>query len=73
MKLGYRKTRSFLLLFAGLLALGLSHIMDGYAAVFGISLVVSAALTLVYIFIHFDETINQKITKQHSVFISYKR
>ena len=61
MKLGYRKARSFVLLIAGLLALGLSHTMDGYAVVFGISLVVSSALTLVYIFLHFDEKINQKI------------
>jgi uncharacterized membrane protein HdeD (DUF308 family) len=61
MKLGYRKVRSFILLFAGLLALGLSHTMDGYAVVFGISLMVSAAMTLLYVFIHFDERINQKI------------
>ena len=61
MRLGYRKARSFILLFAGLLALGLSHTIDGYAVVFGMSLVVSAAMTLVYIFLHFDETINQKI------------
>jgi uncharacterized membrane protein HdeD (DUF308 family) len=61
MKSGYRKARSYVLLLAGLLALGLSHTMDGYSVVFGMSLVISAALTLVYIFIHFDETINQKI------------
>lgn len=56
-----RKARSYLLLFAGLLAIGLSHTMDGYAVVFGISLVVSATTTMMYIFLHFDETINQKI------------
>ncbi|MEJ2595304.1 MAG: DUF308 domain-containing protein [bacterium] len=64
MKLGFRKARSFALLFAGLLALGLSHTMDGYAVVFGIALVVSAAFTLVYVFLHFDEKINPKIVME---------
>jgi len=64
MKLGYRKGRSFILLFAGLLALGLSHTMDGYAVIFAISLIVSSALTLVYVFLHFDEKINQKIVME---------
>ncbi len=61
MKLGFRKTRAIVLLLAGLLALGLSHTMDGYAVVLGISLVVSSAFTLVYIFLHFDERINPKL------------
>ena len=60
MKVGYRKARSIILLFAGLLALGLSHTMEGYAVVFGISLLVSSALTLLYVFLHFDENINPK-------------
>jgi uncharacterized membrane protein HdeD (DUF308 family) len=64
MKLGYRKARAFILLFAGLLALGLSHTMDGYSVVFGISLLVSSAMTLVYVFLHFDETINPKVVME---------
>lgn len=64
MKLSYRKARSFILLFAGLLAIGLSHTMDGYAVVFGISLLVSSALTLLYVFLHFDENINPKIVME---------
>ena len=64
MKLGYRKARSIILLFAGLLAIGLSHTMDGYAVVLGISLVVSSALTLLYVFLHFDENINPKIVME---------
>lgn len=61
MKLGYRKVRSLVILFAGLLALALSHTMDGYAVVLGISLLVSSAFTLVYVFLHFDKNINPKI------------
>jgi uncharacterized membrane protein HdeD (DUF308 family) len=64
MNLSYRKARSFLLLFAGLLALGLSHTMDGYSVVYGISLIVSSVLTLIYIFLHFDENINPKIVME---------
>lgn len=64
MKLGYRKARYFMLLFAGLLALGLSHTMDGYSVVFGISLLVSSALTLVHVFLHFDENINSKVVME---------
>ena len=64
MKLSYRKARSFILLIAGLLAIGLSHTMDGYAVVFGISLLVSSALTLLYIFLHFDENINPKVVME---------
>lgn len=64
MKLGYRKARAFILLFAGLLAIGLSHTLDGFSVVFGISLVVSSAITLVYVFLHFDENINPKIVME---------
>ena len=64
MKLGYRKARSFVLLLAGLLAIALNHTMDGYAVVFGISLLVSSAFTLIYVFLHFDEDINQKIVME---------
>ncbi len=60
MKLGYRKTRSVVLLIAGLLAIALNHAMDGFSVVFGISLIVSSALTLIYIFLHFDKNISQK-------------
>lgn len=60
MKLGYRKARSVVLLIAGLLAIALNHTMDGFSVVFGISLIISSALTLIYLFLHFDENINQK-------------
>gem|GEM_PF-6271431 len=59
--MGLRILRSFLLLLAGVLAVALNRIMTGYAVVFGIILVVSAALTLIYVFLHFDENINQKV------------
>ncbi len=59
--MGLRITRSFLLLIAGLLAVALNQIMTGYAVIFGITLVVSAAFTLIYVFLHFDENINQKV------------
>ena len=56
-----RKARSFILLFAGLLAIGLSHTMDGYSAVFGMSLVTVAGLTLLNIFLKFDQKFSSKI------------
>ena len=59
-----RKARSFILLFAGLLAIGLSHTMDGFAVVLGVSLLTSSALTLVYVFLHFDENINPKVVME---------
>ena len=64
MKLGYRKARSFILLLSGLLAIALNHTMDGYSIVFGISLLISSAFTLIYIFLHFDDDINQKIVME---------
>jgi uncharacterized membrane protein HdeD (DUF308 family) len=64
MKLGYRNARSAILFLAGLLAIALNHTMDGYAAVFGISLIVSSAITLLYVFMRFDENINQKIVME---------
>lgn len=64
MKLGYRKARFVILLFAGLLALGLSHTMDGFSVVLGVSLLVSSALTLVYVFLHFDENINPMVVME---------
>ena len=60
MKLSYRIVRSFILLFAGLLAIALNHTIDGFSVVFGISLIIASILTLVYIFLHFDENVNQK-------------
>ena len=59
--MGLRITRSSLLLLAGLLAVFLNGIMEGYVAVFAITLVVSAAFTLIYIFLHFDEKVNEKV------------
>ncbi len=59
--MGLRIVRSFILLIAGLLAVVLNQVMTGYAVVFGIALVGSAAFTLIYIFLHFDENINQKV------------
>lgn len=61
MGLFYRKGRSFVILIAGLLAIALNHTMDGFSVVFGISLVVASAFTLIFVFFHFDEDINQKI------------
>ena len=57
--MGLRIVRSFLLLLAGLLAVVLNNIMEGYSAVLAISLVVSAAFTLIYLFLHFDEKVNE--------------
>ena len=64
MKTGYRKIRAFVLLLAGLLAIALNHTMDGYAVVFGISLIVSSAFTVLYVFMRFDEEINPKVVME---------
>lgn len=64
MELGYRKARSFTLLIAGLLALALNHTLDGYSVVFAIAVLLSSAFTLIYVFLHFDENINQKIVME---------
>ena len=59
--MGLRITRSSFLLLAGLLAVILNGIMEGYVAVFAITLVVASALTLIWLFLHFDEKVNEKV------------
>ncbi len=60
MKLGYRIGRSLLFLILGFIAISLKSNIDGLSFYFGVAALSSAALTLVYLFLHFDE----KITKE---------
>lgn len=67
MALGFRKARAFILLLSGLLALAINHTLDGFSVVFAISLLISSTLTLIYVFLNFDTTINQKIVMEMMV------
>ena len=58
---GYRLTRSILLTILGIATLALSLSIKEFGIYFGVLLIVGAALTAVYLFIHFDESIDEKI------------
>ena len=60
MGLHYRKARSFIILFSGLAAIFLNHTLDGYSAMFGMTMVVAALISVVHIFVYFDKPMNEK-------------
>lgn len=55
MRLGFRIARGVLYFVLGLLALSLGGKIDGLSIYFGMAAITAAALTLVYLFLHFDE------------------
>ncbi len=61
MNLVYRKARSFVLLASGLSAIVFNNTIEGYSAMFGISLIVSALITLLFLFVYFDKPLNDKV------------
>lgn len=61
MGLTYRKTRSFIILFSGLAAVILNNTLDGYSAMFGITLVVAALISILNILVYFDKPMNEKV------------
>jgi len=61
MNLTYRKARSFVLLLSGLAAVFLNNNIAGYSAMFAISLIIAALITLLFFFVYFDKPINQKV------------
>ena len=64
MKLYLRNLRLFVLLAAGILAVTLNNTIEGFSVVFGLALIVSSALTVIFIFLNFDKDINQKIVME---------
>ena len=56
----YRKARSLVILFSGLAAIVLNNTVEGYSAMFGITLVVSALISVLHIFVYFDKPMNEK-------------
>ncbi len=61
MKLGYRLGRSALLLILAAVAISLKGKIDGLSIYFGVAALTSAGLTLVYLFMHFDESIPREL------------
>ncbi|NOY51502.1 MAG: hypothetical protein GXO88_13190 [Chlorobi bacterium] len=61
MSLIYRKARSFVLLLSGIAAVSLGNTLDGYSTLFGVSLVVSALIGILHLFIYFDKPMNEKV------------
>lgn len=61
MKLGFRYTRSIILLILGILSLSLQGNINGLSPYFGIAVITSAAMTLIYMFLHFDEHMAREI------------
>lgn len=67
MGLAYRKLRCIILFIAALLAIALNHTMEGYTIVFGISVLIASALTLIYLFLRFDKDLHQKTVAEMMV------
>jgi len=61
MKLGYRITRAALLFIPALLLLFTHISLSGVSFAFGVVVLLSAFATMLYLFFHFDKTINAKI------------
>ncbi len=60
MKLGYRLGRNVLFLILAGIALSIKSI-DGLSFYFGVAALTSAGLTLVYLFMHFDENVAKEL------------
>ena len=58
---GYRLSRLILLLLLGIATLALSLSIEIFGVFYGIFLLIGAALTSVYLFLHFDQNIDEKI------------
>ncbi len=61
MGLGYRYTKYILLTMLGIAIMALSLSIQEFGIYFGVILLIGAALSTVYLFIHFDENINEKL------------
>lgn len=61
MNLSLRIIRFVILLLAGLAAIFLNQKMNGFSALLAISLSISAALTVIFLFFNFDKQINDKV------------
>ena len=48
------------ILFSGLAAIVLNNTVEGYSAMFGITLVVAALISVLHIFVYFDKQMNEK-------------
>ena len=64
MKLNLRSIRFLLLLLVGLVAVFLNQKVDGFSVLFGITLMISAGLTVLFLFLQFDKPINEKIVME---------
>lgn len=58
---GYRIARSVILALYGIIAIALSLSVIEFGMYFGVILMISAALTAIYLFIHFSGKIDQKV------------
>lgn len=56
-----RISRSILLLLTGIAGIAFNQIMDGFSALFGIALSISALLTVAYLFINLNKELNSKV------------
>jgi uncharacterized membrane protein HdeD (DUF308 family) len=61
MKTGYRISRAVLLLIPAVLLLFTHITLAGTSIVFGVAILLGAFSTMLYLFFHFDKTINSKI------------
>lgn len=64
MKLNLRSFRFLLLFLVGIVAIFLNQKVDGFSVLFGITLMISAGLTVLFLFLQFDKPINEKIVME---------
>lgn len=60
MGLHYRKARSLIILLSGLAAIILNNTVEGYSAMFGVTMVVASLISILHVFIYFDKPMNEK-------------
>lgn len=61
MGMGYRYTKYVLLTILSIATIALSLSIEEFGIYFGVSLLAGAALSVIYLFIHFNESLNEKI------------
>lgn len=61
MKIGYRYGRVAVIFLLGVLMAGMKGSTEGFSIFFGAGLLITAFLTLIYLFINFDKKVNEKL------------
>lgn len=61
MNLSLRISRSIVILLSGIAAVSLNNNIEGYSAMFGVTLVIAALISVLFFFVYFNKPINPKV------------